>query len=106
MIARLRQLDILLQTLSALVISLGRQNPAITRHVRATVERQETTLLAMFQAYCTNGDDMAHTALAPAVWQVVTLMDNLKDMVGEDKPVRLLYDYSNGQTSSPGGIAR
>jgi hypothetical protein len=35
---------------------------------------------------------MANTALAPAVWQVVTLVDNLKDMVGEDKPVRLLYD--------------
>jgi hypothetical protein len=80
----LRQLDILLQTLSALVISLGRQNPAITKHVRSVVEWQETTLLALFQAFCTGGED---TTLAPAVWQAVTLLDNLKEMVGEEKPV-------------------
>jgi hypothetical protein len=84
-------LDILLQTLSALVISLGRQNPAITRHIRSTVEWQETTLLALFQAYCTSGEDMMNTSLAPAVWQVVTLLDNLKDMVGEEKSVRLAF---------------
>jgi hypothetical protein len=87
-VARLRQLDILLQTLSALVISLGRQNPAVTRQVRSTIDWQESTLLAMFQAYCTNKEDMVNTTLAPAVWQVVTLLDNLKDMVGEDS-VRL-----------------
>ena len=31
-VARLRQLDILLQTMSALIISLGRQNPALSSH--------------------------------------------------------------------------
>jgi len=85
-VARLRQLDILLQIMSALVISLGRQNPAITKQIRASLEVQEPTLLALFQAYCTDADTMNST-IAPAIWQVVTLLDNLKDMVGEDKPV-------------------
>ena len=80
--ARLRQLDILLQTMSALVISLGRQNPAVTKHVRSSLEWQESTLLALFQAYCTGGEDNANHALAPAIWQVVTLVDNLKEIIG------------------------
>ena len=87
-VARLRQLDILLQIMSALVISLGRQNPAITKQVRASLEVQESTLLALFQAYCTGAEDTINSSIAPAIWQVVTLLDNLKDMVGEDKPVR------------------
>lgn len=81
MIARLRQLDLLLQTMSALVISLGRQNPAVTKHIRSSLDWQEPTLLALFQAYCTGGDNGAPHALAPVVWQVVTLLDNLKYMV-------------------------
>jgi hypothetical protein len=86
-VARLRQLDSLLQTLSALVISLGRQNPAITKPVRATIELQENTLNALFQAYCTGQEDAMSNSLAPAIWQVITLLDNLKDMLGEDKVV-------------------
>ena len=86
-IARLRQLDILLQTMSALVISLGRQNPAITKNVRSSLEWQEPTVLALFQAYCTSGGDTTGQTLAQAIWQVVTVLDNLKEMVGEDKTV-------------------
>ena len=86
-VARLRQLDILLQTLSALVISLGRQNPAIAMHVRSSVAWQEDTLLALFHAYCNAEVDISSHALAPAIWQVVTLLDNLKDILGEDNMV-------------------
>ena len=86
-VVRLRQLDILLQTVSALVISLGRQNPAITKHVRSCVEWQEPTLLALFQAYCNAEVDLTSHPLAPAVWQVMTLLDNLKDILGEDNMV-------------------
>jgi hypothetical protein len=89
-VARLRQLDILLQTMSALVISLGRQNPAITKHVRASLEWQESTLLALFQAYCTGGgveNNATNQALAPAIWQVVTLVDNLKEIMGDENSV-------------------
>jgi hypothetical protein len=75
-VARLRQLDILLQTMSALVISLGHQNPAITKPIRSSLEIQEPTLLALFDAYREKGD-------TGAIWQVVTLLDNLKEMVGE-----------------------
>lgn len=85
--ARLRQLDILLQTMSALVISLGRQNPVITKQVRSSLEWQESTLIALFQAYCTGAEDNLSVALSPAIWQVVTLLDNLKELVGEDKSV-------------------
>lgn len=88
MVARLRQLDILLQIMSALVISLGRQNPTITKQVRASLELQESTLLALFQAYCTGAEETAESSITLAIWQVVTLLDNLKDMVGEDKLVR------------------
>ena len=88
--ARLRQLDILLQTMSALVISLGRQNPTITNHVRSSLEWQESTLLALFQAYCRGGEDNAtNHGLAPAIWQVVTLVDNLKDIMGDENWVWL-----------------
>ena len=86
-VARLRQLDILLQTVSALVISLGRQNPALAKHVRSSVEWQEPTLLALFQAYCNAEVDFTSHALAPAIWQVMTLLDNLKDILGEDNMV-------------------
>jgi hypothetical protein len=89
-VARLRQLDILLQTMSALVISLGRQNPAVTKHVRSSLEWQESTLLALFQAYCTGGEDNAtNHALAPSIWQVVTLVDNLKEIMGDENWVWL-----------------
>jgi hypothetical protein len=89
-VARLRQLDILLQTMSAVVISLGRQNPAITKHVRSSLEWQESTLLALFQAYCTGGEDNAtNHALAPSIWQVVTLVDNLKEIMGDENWVWL-----------------
>lgn len=90
-IARLRQLDILLQTMSALVISLGRQNPAITKYVRSSLEWQEPTVFALFQAYCMGGEDTTGQTLAQAIWQVATLLDNLKDMVGEDKTVWLAF---------------
>jgi hypothetical protein len=84
-VARLRQLDILLQTLSALVLSLGRQNPAVMQNVRAALEWQESTLLALFQAYCGNErPENAASALVPAVIQVVTLLDNLREIVGDD----------------------
>ena len=73
--------------MSALVISMGRQNPAITKDVQSSLEWQEPTLLALFQAYCTGGEDGMGHALAPAIWQAVTLLDNLKEMVGEDKSV-------------------
>ena len=83
-------MDILLQTMSALVISLGRQNPAITKHVRSSLEWQESTLLALFQAYCTGGEEGAtNQALAPAIWQVVTLVDNLKEIIGDENWVWL-----------------
>ena len=105
--ARLRQLDILLQIMSALVISLGRQNPAITKQVRASLELQESTLLALFQAYCSGAGDTANSSIAPPIWQVVTLMDNLKNMVGEDKPVRIPYcDLADQQINPSGGMAR
>lgn len=86
-VARLRQLDILLQTVSALVISLGRQNPGINKYVRSCVELLEPTLLALFQAYCNTEVDLTSHALAPAVWQIMTLLDNLKDILGEDNMV-------------------
>lgn len=106
-VARLRQLDILLQIMSALVISLGRQNPAITKQIRASLEVQEPTLLALFQAYCTGAEDTMNSTIAPAIWQVVTLLDNLKDMVGEDKPVDPYYcDLAHQQTNPSGGMAR
>jgi len=82
-VARVRQLDILLQIVTALVISLGRQNPAITNPVRASVEWQEPTLLALFQAYCNAEVDLTSHALAPVIWEVVTLLDNLKDILGD-----------------------
>jgi hypothetical protein len=77
-------LDLILQTMSGLVISLGRTNPAITKPVRSTLEWQESTLLALFQAYSTEGQDVANHSFASAIWQVVTLLDNLKEMVGAD----------------------
>jgi len=86
-LARLRQLDILLQTILALVISLGRQNPAIAKNIQSSLEWQEPALLALFQAYCTGVEDAMSAALAPAIWQVVTLLDNLKEMVGEERAV-------------------
>ena len=71
--------------MSALVISLGRQNPAITKHVRSTLELQESTLLALFRAYCTGGENNAtNHALVTSIWQVVTLVDNLKEIMGDD----------------------
>lgn len=106
-VARLRQLDILLQIMSALVISLGHQNPATTKQVRASLELQESTLLALFQAYCTGAEDTANSSVAPAIWQVVTLMDNLRDMVGDDKPVHIPYcELANQQINPSGGMAR
>ena len=83
-VARLRQLDILFQIMSALVITLGR-NSAITKHIRSSLGWQESTLLALFHVYCMNGEAKAGDVIGPAVWQVVTLLDNLTEMVGEDK---------------------
>jgi hypothetical protein len=82
-VARLRQLDLILQTMSGLVISLGRSNPAIRKPVREFLELQESTLLALFQAYCVDGQDLWDQRLASVIWQVITLVDNLKDLVGE-----------------------
>ena len=104
-VARLRQLDILLQIMSALVISLGRQNPTITKHVRASLELQESTLLALFQAYCTGVEGTAESSITPAIWQVVTLLDNLKDMVGEDKSVRGYCERAYQQVNPSGSMA-
>ena len=76
--------------MSALVISLGRQNPAITKHVRSSLEWQESTLLALFQTYCRGGEDNAtNHVLAPAIWHVVTLVDNLKEIMGDENWVWL-----------------
>ena len=81
--SRLRQLDITLQIISALLISLGRQNPAIVQHVRTALEWQEHTLLALFQAYCLDSDKDMDGYLAKVILQVVTLLDNLKEIVRE-----------------------
>lgn len=105
-VVRLRQLDILLQIMSALIISLGRQNPTITKQVRASLELQESTLLALFRAYCTGAEETAESSITPVIWQVVTLLDNLKDMVGEDKSVRRYCEGANQQVNPSGGMAR
>ena len=84
-VTRLRQLDIFLQIMTALVISLGRQNPAIVQHVRTALEWQEHTLVALFQAYWGDNSHESNDALANVILQVVTLLDNLRDIVGDER---------------------
>jgi hypothetical protein len=75
--------------MSALVITLGR-NPAITKQIRANLEWQEPTLLALFHANCAAGEVKADDAIGPAVWQVVTLLDNLKEILRSDKSISFM----------------
>lgn len=87
-VTRLRQLDIFLQIMTALVISLGRQNPAIVQHVRTALEWQEHTLVALFQAYWGDSSHELNGALANVILQVVTLLDNLREIVGDERLLR------------------
>ena len=66
------------------MISLGPQNPAVTKQIRASLEWHEPTLQALFQAFVAHGENSQNHVLAPAIWQVVTLLDNLRELVGED----------------------
>ena len=65
------------------MISLGPQNPAVTKQIRSSLEWHEPTLQALFQAFVAHGENSQDHALAPAIWQVVTLLDNLRELVGE-----------------------
>jgi hypothetical protein len=90
MMARLRQLDISLQIISALLISMGRQNPVVVQQAQAALELQEHTLSALFQAYCADNKREPGETLAQVILEAVTLLDNLKDMAGDVKPVAFL----------------
>jgi len=61
---------------------MGRQNPTILQHVQTALEWQEHTLSALFQAYCSDSNRELSNALAKVILEAVTLLDNLKDMVG------------------------
>ena len=82
-ISRLRQLNMLLQTVAGIIISLGRQNPIITKHVPSILVTQEATLVALFQAYCLGGENIATGTLQSWIWEIVTLVDNIKDLLGQ-----------------------
>jgi hypothetical protein len=58
----------------------------ITQNVRTALEWQENTLLALFQAHCgRRGEDNMTSPLAPLILQVVTLLDNIREILGEGK---------------------
>jgi hypothetical protein len=68
---------------TGIIISLGRQNPIIGKHVPSILGTQEATLLALFEAYCSGGEEIATGTLSASIWEIVTLVDNIKDLLGE-----------------------
>ena len=80
--------------MTGIIISLGRQNPIIRKHVPSILGTQEATLLALFEAYCSGKEEITNGTLSSSIWEIITLVDNIKDLLGEHQVIGVFLHRS------------